>query len=676
MSTMLREPQLVSLLHQRALETPDQVAYEFHHDGQIDQLTYQELAGRASQRARSLLRRQASAGTGPALLLYPPGLDYVAALFACFLARVPAVPAYPPDPWRPQVGLERLHRLTSDARPTAMLADRSLLPVLDLAGLPAGEMSLVEDDGDRADPGNQDWPPGDVEDVAILQYTSGSTKAPRGVTVRHRNLEHNLGAIARCFRLTETSRGFSWLPPYHDMGLVGGILTPIYAGIPVGLMSPLDFLKNPLSWLRKISETGTTASGGPNFAYELCVRRDLGPEALAGLDLSCWSVAFNGAEPVRWQTLRAFARKFAAAGFRPSAFFPCYGLAEATLLVAGRYWDGTAIRGTTRIAVEHLPQRSGSVPLQPPARVSCGLGLPDQELAVVDPEGAIRCPDGVEGEIWVRGPSVSSGYWASGEDCFGVLGGVRFLRTGDLGYLVDGELVITGRRKDVIVHRGVNYHAGDLEEAAVAGVAGLRPVAVAFSVDDQEGTVVVLVVEARPSAGDPTQVADAVRSCVLAATGLSPGVVVVAPPGTISRTSSGKVQRGRCRDRFVAGELDDLVAFGGTAGIAGGPSTAEPDLVEMLTGLIRGVFAAVCQVPECGPESSLYELGGDSLRGAEIAGVLESALRLPVAVEQVLESLTPVGLAGQLVERWRTAGRGDRQLLERLEELGRETGPP
>jgi acyl-CoA synthetase (AMP-forming)/AMP-acid ligase II len=674
MSTMLREPRLVTLLHQRALDTPDRVAYEFHHDGQIDQLTYQQLAGRAARLAGSLLRRQASAGKGPALLLYPPGLDYVAALFACFLARVPAVPVYPPDPWRPQVGVERLSRLASDAQPTAMLADRALLPVLDLAALPAHELSLVEDDGDRADPDSHDWPSGDVDDVAILQYTSGSTRAPRGVMVRHRNLEHNLAAIARCFRLTETSRGFSWLPPYHDMGLVGGILTPIYAGIPVGLMSPLDFLKNPLSWLRKISETGTTASGGPNFAYELCVRRDLDPEALAGLDLSCWSVAFNGAEPVRWQTLQAFAHKFAPAGFRPSALFPCYGLAEATLLVAGRYWDGTAVRGTTRITVEHLLQRSGSVPLQPPARVSCGFGLPDQELAVVDPEAAIRCPDGTEGEIWVRGPSITSGYWSSGEDCFGVLGGARFLRTGDLGYLADGELVITGRCKDVVVHRGVNYHAGDLEEAAVAGTPGLRPVAAAFSVDGQEHTVVVLVVEARPSAGDPAQVADAVRSRVLAAIGLSPGVVVVAPPGTIPRTSSGKVQRGRCRDRFVAGEFDD-VAFGGTAGVAGGPLTTDPDLVEALTGLIRGVFAAVCQVPKCGPESSLYEIGGDSLRGAEIAGVLENALRLPVAAELVLESLTPAGLAGRLVERWRTAGRGDRQLLERLEELARETGP-
>jgi acyl-CoA synthetase (AMP-forming)/AMP-acid ligase II/acyl carrier protein len=673
---------LVDLLQRRAETTPDRVAYQFVDSaGQVEALTCADLAERARRLAWALVRQQeAMSRPGPALLLYPPGLDYVVALFACFAAGVPAVPAYPPDPWRPEVGLARLVRVVRDARPGSVLADEGLIPVLGTAAAADLAAALVQPlDEDEAG-----WPspPRDGEDaVAIVQYTSGSTRSPRGVVVRHGNLRHNLAAIAKYFRLTEESRGFSWLPPYHDMGLVGGILTPVYASIPVQLMSPLDFLKNPLSWLRQISETRTTASGGPNFAYDLCLRR-IGDGDLEGLDLSSWSVAFSGAEPVRWRTLDAFARKLAPAGFRPSAFFPCYGLAEATLIVSGGYWEGTVLRGTRRLRVEQLAEEDHQrADDQPPVRVSCGMGLPDQEVAIVEPDRRERLAPGVEGEIWLRGPSVTTGYWqapADDKDAFGELDGVRFLRTGDLGYLVAGELVVTGRLKDVIVHRGVNYHAGDLEDAVVSGVAGVRPVAAAFTVDRWEASAVVVVVEARPAAGDRTEVAARVRTRALAATGLSPDIVVVAPAGTIPRTSSGKVQRSLCRQRFLAGDFAGFVGLGDETAMAVLDGDSPPTAGEAMSALValaRGVFAAACDVPECGPEDTLLEIGGDSLRAAEIAGVLEGALGLRIAVELVLDALTPAATAARLLTLWRSEHGDDRRLLDRLHDLAEKTRP-
>jgi acyl-CoA synthetase (AMP-forming)/AMP-acid ligase II/acyl carrier protein len=442
----------------------------------------------------------------------------------------------------------------------------------------------------------------------------------------------------------------------------------MHAGIPIALMSPLDFLRHPLSWLRRISDTGATPSGGPNFAYDLCVRRPIDSDELRTLDLSAWSVAFNGAEPVRWRTMEAFARKFAPAGFRPSAFFPCYGLAEATLLVAGQHWDGSALRGTERVPA--TSPAAGAAGPGTAARVSCGPGLPDQRLEIVDPATLTRCPEGVEGEVWLRGPSVTAGYWsAPGTGPFGDLDGDRYLRTSDLGYVVDGGLVVSGRLDGVIVHRGVNHHAGDVEDAAVGGDPALRPVAAAFAVDGaagDAGPVIAVVVEARPDAGDRDATAAAVRARVLAATGLAVDAVAVAPPGTIPRTSSGKVQRHLCRDRFVAGDLDGFLGAGGRAPAGG---DVDGRAAAALTGLIQGVFAVVCEVAECEPDGSLLDLGGDSLRAAEIAGVLEDALGTRVTVEDVLTALTPEALAGRLLDPARCPDGDARRLARRVDEL-------
>jgi acyl-CoA synthetase (AMP-forming)/AMP-acid ligase II len=662
-----RRARLVELLEERATASPHGVAYEFvDGDGVVQRLTYAELRARARSLAAAIVahqkRREGEAR--PVVLLYPPGLEYVAAVYACFLARAPAVPAYPPEPWRPDLGLPRLTRILERAGEPSVLADEQVAAGLrEVAGVDLGP--LLVPDGAGADVDLDVLASATGDDVAIVQYTSGSTTAPRGAAVRHRNLDHNIDAIVRSFDLGLQSRGFIWLPPYHDMGLIGGILTPLVVGFPVRLMSPLDFLKRPLAWLQQVSETQATVSGGPNFAYDLCVRRRAEDEWLHGLDLACWRVAFDGAEPIRWRTLVAFARKFEPAGFDASAFYPCYGLAEATLIVSGRHWDGTVFRGRERVAAPRLEDEQAE-----PLRVSSGPSLPDQELAIVEPGSGRRIGDGEEGELWIHGPSVVDGYWEGGDEdaLFGALDGRRFLRTGDLGYLVSDELVVTGRLKDVIVFRGRNYHAADLEQAAVADAPGLRPAAAAFAVEGEHEPQIVIVVEARPSAGDPDDVAAGVRARVLAATGVPLDAVVVGPPGTIPKTSSGKVQRAVCRERFRANAYEGLVVAEGGAAATGQEAAGEAELEDVLGGVAAGVFAAVCGVETCGRDQTLFEIGGDSLRAAEAAAVLEHAFGLPVPVEVVLGTLTPNELAPALLARWRAAGADLEALRERLAE--------
>ncbi len=458
---------LPQILLDRACTQPGQVAYEFlRTGGEIEAITYGRLAS-AARRLAGQLRED----SGPVLILLPPGLGFITAVWGCLLSGRPAVPTYPPGAGGRDRLAARLRSVLADARPTEVIADpfseellRTFAPDHSLPTLIAEQDSAAEEL--PAEEAARITVPA-AGDVAIVQYTSGSTGRPKGVVLTHANLIANIRAIADVMELGPWSRSASWLPPYHDMGLIGCILTPVHVGFPVRLMSPLDFLKSPLTWLRQISEVRATATGGPNFAYDLCVRRARDND-LRDLDLSSWRVAFNGAEPVRRETLQKFARRFAGNGFRPSAFLPCYGLAEATLIVSGSHWDPAADRSSPDGRRLH---------------VSCGPVISGSRIAIV--AGGKHLPDGEEGEIWVNGPCVTTGYWHGGgqDGPFGELDGTRFLRTGDLGYLHDGELFVTGRAADVLVHRGVNYHAQDIEDAAVLDNPDVRPVAAAFMVD-------------------------------------------------------------------------------------------------------------------------------------------------------------------------------------------------
>ncbi len=395
---------LVEMLRRRTKSSPNKLLYKFLADGEGDErpLTYAQLDQRARQIA-VLLQQQGSIGDR-ALLLYPPGLDYIAAFFGCLYAGWIAVPSYPPRRNRPDA---RLQAILDDAQAKVLLTDRTIYEdrqrrVKHTPDLAALHWIASDNIADNIAAEANEWqmPAITPEHIAFLQYTSGSTGMPKGVMLSHHNLLSNLALIYAGFELSEQSQGVSWLPPYHDMGLIGGILQPIYCHGFTVLMSPFAFLQKPIRWLHAISNYKATISGAPNFAYQLCIN-NISAEQREGLDLSSWTLAYNGAEPIRQETLTTFANTFADAGFNLSAFYPCYGLAEATLIVTG-----------SRRAAEPVYGRFQTAPLeqniaQPVEDVDNGRLLvssgtqllPEQTVAIVDPHTHVRCADGQIGEI-------------------------------------------------------------------------------------------------------------------------------------------------------------------------------------------------------------------------------------------------------------------------------------
>lgn len=581
---------LVELLRRRALYQPDRRAYTFLVDGETEEahLTYEEL-DRQARTIGALLQSVGAAG-GRALLLYPPGLEYIAAFFGCLYAGVVAVPVYPPNPVRLERTLPRFRAIANDAQPLVALTTSPILSVADALFTQDPDFQaihwLTTDNiaGDLA----EEWQDSDVvesDSLAFLQYTSGSTAAPKGVMVAHSNLLHNLSLIHQCFEVTPDSRGVIWLPPYHDMGLIGGLLQPLYGGFPVTLMSPLDFLQRPLRWLQAISRYKGTHSGGPNFAYDLCVRK-ITPEQRATLDLSSWELAFNGAEPVRCETLERFASAFEPCGFRREAFYPCYGLAEATLIVSGGLKAALpityAVQGETLESARVVATSGEEEGVR--TFVGCGQALGDQKIVIADPESFIQCPPDQVGEIWVSGPSVAQGYWNEPEGTEhtfrAYLADTKegpFLRTGDLGFLRDDELFVTGRFKDLIIIDGRNHYPQDIELTVEQSHPSLRAgCCAAFSVDagGEERLVVVAEVKrgyepdrrqeqvqpaldsARGSLLDVKEVIRAVRRAVAEYHDLQTHDILLLKAGSIPKTSSGKIQRHACRAGYLAGSLN------------------------------------------------------------------------------------------------------------------------
>lgn len=572
---------LVRLLRLRATENPTRRAYTFLLDGELERrhITYQQLDARA--RAIAGYLQQEGLEGERALLLYPSGQQFIAAFFGCLYAGVVAVPAYPP---RRNRNLQRIKSIVADAEARVVLTTEEVFgriePVLaeepDLGALP---WRCTREFGEAEASAWTD-PKITPETLAFLQYTSGSTGTPKGVMVSHGNLLHNTAMISDMFRAPADGVGVTWLPLYHDMGLIGGILQPIYFGRPTTVMTPAHFLQKPMRWLRAMSDTGAHISGGPNFAYDLCVDR-VTEEERQTLDLSQWEVAFNGAEPVRPETIERFCEAFAPCGFRREAFYPCYGLAEGTLMVAGgekwaappiRSFDAEALQAGVAEAVE--PGAEGSVRL-----VGTGHAAPDQEVVIADPETREQQPLGQVGEIWVSGPSVAQGYWrrpdATSETFAAYLADGRgpFMRTGDLGcfHLSDGgvkqELFVNGRIKDLIILRGVNHYPQDLELTIEQAHEDLAVGAgAAFAVGDEGAERLVVVQEVGRSRDiDFDEVVAAVRSQLGKLHEVSPQAIVLIKPNSIPKTSSGKIQRHACRRAYEAGELD-LVAVGAADG--------------------------------------------------------------------------------------------------------------
>jgi acyl-CoA synthetase (AMP-forming)/AMP-acid ligase II len=528
---------ICEILMARAEAEPDRLSHAFIEDRgrRTDTLSYGQLCERVERVAAFLLR--SSARQEPVACIFGPGIDFVTAFLGCLWAGRIGVPIAPA---RRGEGHEAIDQVLRDCGARIVLTNIEALGAaqavgssqdlawIDIATLPVGERALLE-----ARP----------QDIAWLQYTSGSTGRPKGVIVGHDNLMANSRVIETAFGHTRDSIAVMWAPPHHDMGLVGGLVQPLFVGFPVYLMSPIDVIRSPGAWLRAISKHRATASGGPNFAYEMCVAR-VREEALAELDLSSWSVAFCGAEPVSMATLQRFADKFSACGFRPGAFLPCYGLAEATLMVSGAHRrDGpsvAAIEDRAAVALDY---------------VSCGKPTAAHEVRIVDPDSGKPLAARQVGEIWVRGPSIARGYWddadltartfvnADDEDA-------PFLRTGDLGFLSsDGDLHVCGRLRSIFIAHGVNHSLEDLERtASLAHPALGAQQCLAMPIGAPGEERLVLLQEAPPSARQPPlaqDVMETIREQLVQRHGLNPAAIKLVPIGAVPRTRSGKPRRDR-----------------------------------------------------------------------------------------------------------------------------------
>jgi acyl-CoA synthetase (AMP-forming)/AMP-acid ligase II len=561
---------LLDILQYRAQHQSEKQAYIFLQNGETESgnLTYGELDSRAKAIAYQLKSYQGER----ALLLYPSGLEFITAFFGCLYAGVIAVPVYPP---KRNQKLSRFLAIASDAQAKLALTTTSILSDIERkweqeSGL-SNELKFIATDTIDTSPQEFFLRPIIPENLAFLQYTSGSTGTPKGVMVTHGNIIHNQQLIQQAFGHSEQTIFVGWLPLFHDMGLIGNVLQPMFLGIPCILMPPVAFLMKPIRWLKAITKYRATTSGGPNFAYDLCVRKVL-PEQLADLDLSSWDVAFNGAEQVRNETLNLFAEKFQTCGFKLDHFYPCYGMAETTLLVSGglkksppivKWLQAEALEKNHIIDSTHA---DSSLSARTKAVVGCGRMWLDNKIAIAHPESLENCGDGQVGEIWLSSGSVTTGYWQRLPETQATYhayladGSGPFLRTGDLGFLLDGELFVTGRLKDVIIIRGQNHYPQDIELTIQKSHPALRPnCGAAFTIEVKGQEKLVIVQELERSylrKLNVNEVVGNIRQAVSYENDLEVYAAVLVKTGSIPKTSSGKIQRRACRTQFLNGSLN------------------------------------------------------------------------------------------------------------------------
>ena len=652
---------LVRLLRQRADHAPNTTAYTFLEDGQPSgasrSLTYAQLDARARAIAATL-RSWAEPGDR-ALLVYPPGVEFIGAFFGCLYAGVVPVPIRQPSAGRTAA----LVAVAGDCGAVVALT-RNAGVSDSMAGLP-----LMDTDAVRSE-ATLDWsdPNISADGLALLQYTSGSTGAPRGVMVTHANLLANLALLAAELGHHEPIDLVSWLPHYHDMGLIGHLLYTVYLGGRCTLLAPEDFLRRPVSWLEAVSHKPAVASAAPDFGYALCARavRD---DEIPGLDLHGWGWALCGAEPVRAETFEGFTHRFAPAGFRAEAFVPTYGLAEATLFVSGG-------RSEPGAPVVHSVARDSlgagqlvSAPQDAEGARLVGCGKPGQSLAIVDPETCLPLPVASVGEIWISGPSVARGYWGRPDATRHTFGAAMagndhrpFLRTGDLGFIDHaGELVVTGRLKDLMIVRGRNYYPQDIEYAAAQSHPSLQPdssAAFPIEADGEERAVVVQEIK-REHWRQPLQsLPDIIRAAVAEATDLTLHTVLVVKPGDVPRTSSGKVRRQACKERYLAGKLRVLAST-----TVGEPYLSSFDAdrraiqlatplerAKLVQALLHQLTASLLQrdVRDIDLAGSLTSLGFDSLAVTRLQHALESHLGVILPFALLMAASTLGELAGDI----------------------------
>jgi acyl-CoA synthetase (AMP-forming)/AMP-acid ligase II len=563
------------LLADRAQRNPHQLAFRYlpSEAEEPSTLTYAELDERAGRIAR-YLRARFEPGER-ALLLFPAGLEFVEALFGCMSAGLVAVPVHPP------LGTSMLGRpqeIALDARPAVGLTTGAMLQrirrrldeVPALAEMAWHALEDLPDGPPRAARSNS------AQELAMLQYTSGSTGTPKGVMLTHANLLENAAQVHVAFGSpTRNADGMvCWLPPFHDMGMMSGVLGPIFSNIESTLISPTAFAQRPARWLEAIGRFGATLSGAPNFGYDLCTSR-ISVEERSRLDLSTWRVAFCGAEPIRPNTLGKFEAAFAACGFKRQSFLPCYGLAEATVAVTASREDAPV---TLRLSADSL-QNGLVVETSGEGRslVACGRPIPGVRVLIVDAERRTPCPPSHVGEVWVQGPNVAVGYWHQPERTREVFAGILddteprpFLRTGDLGFIRDGRLFVTGRANDMIIVRGLNYYPQDIEASAEQSHAALvTGGAAAFSIDSDVGERVIVVQEVRRTARAGLEgICEVIRAAVARDHAILPWAVVLVLQGRLPKTTSGKIRRDACRSMLLHSQLEPLDSWCAEPGTA------------------------------------------------------------------------------------------------------------
>ncbi|MCU0680753.1 MAG: amino acid adenylation domain-containing protein [Polyangiaceae bacterium] len=649
---------LGELLLLRAEDAPSAVAFRFveSDDGSPEEWTNAKLFERAS--AVGAYASELARGGEPAILLYPQGLEYIAAFFGCLLGGLTPVPLLPA---RSKRGWGRIEAVLRASRARVVLTTAALEPAVrgalgPVAASAGFELRSLATDNLGGAAGFVPVLEGD-ERVAFLQYTSGSTASPRGVEVSHHNLLRNLWTIRRAFEIRRDSLVLSWLPLYHDMGLIGGVFEPLFAGVTGTLLSPVAFAQRPLLWLRAVSRFGATISGGPNFAFRLCVERARA-EGLAGLRLDSWEVAFCGAERVSAEVMRDFAQTFEPAGFDARALLPCYGLAEATLFVSG----GPKGRGARTVDVSRAGLSAHRVepPAEPPDRagvVSCGLVPEEHEVRIVDVETGLDAGSGRVGEIWVAGPNVARGYWGLPAGAAGAMAREgQFLRTGDLGFVAGREVYVTGRTKEMLAIRGTNLYPQDLEAVAEASHPALvAGASAAFSivVDDAEEIALVMEVTKGGAPSYP-EVAAAVRRAISEVFQQRVHVLALVRRNTVPRTTSGKTQRALCRKQLEEGALHalycegDVEAADGGAGVpsagadAGPPGVGPADPGALATAravLVEAVARAAGVEPSrVDLARSAADYGLSSLSAAGVAHALEAHFGRTVGLELIFEA--------------------------------------
>ncbi len=671
------ETNFMERLRYWAAATPDRVAYRYldHGEHEVDSVTFAKLDQDARAIAADLVVK-GFAGKR-AVLMYPPGLEFIRGFLGCHYAGVTPVPAYPP---RRNRNMGRVNSISENCHAAVALTVRTVIersrswladaPNLDsLAWIATEEVS--------SDIAN-DWvsPKVGSSDIGLIQYTSGSTGTPKGVVLTHQNLISNCRMITRAFEVSNGTKACTWLPSYHDMGLIGGILNPLYLGATQIMMSPVAFLTYPIRWLRAMSDYGCSVTGGPNFAYAWCTTK-IKPEQCEGLDLSTWEVAFNGAEPVRADIMDAFSEKFGPYGFSPKAHYPCYGMAETTLLVTGGdRSEAPVIRAFDRNElVQHRV-----VQVEPDDRVGrnlvgCGQVLLEEDVQIVQPETRRCLPEDEIGEIWINSPSCGVGYFERPEmtaEFFEARlspdNGKKYVRSGDLGFMHHGELFVCGRLKDMIIVRGVNRYPQDIESTVESCDPSTRSggcAAFALTRWDREHLVIVCEVDRGRKSRNWDECFKDIRTAIAEEHELPPDAIVLVRSHSIPKTSSGKVQRHACKDDFEKGRLRNVVASWvsweqdqqepkANGARLNGATSAAISLAGLSPVVVDAVIAVVVstagnRADNVDVNTNIVHLGLDSVERLDIAHTLEEAFggRLPEDVLQEVETVRDVAAAIQ-----------------------------